>query len=734
MDANWLVRETEFQRTAIRQRETVFTIGNGYLATRGAFEEGLLGDLPATLIHGVFDAAPIVETELANAPDWLPLTPTIGDEPVQLDTGHLLRYERVLNLRNAVLTRTFRWQSPAGRTMDVHYERFISLADKNVMAIRCQITPVDFSGPLALCAALDGTVDNLGLQHWNKVEQGQVDQQTIFLQSATRATGIMLCEAARLQVHGAAEVAYEVYQAENRPTVSARFSAAQGQTITAEKVVTLFTSLDVGRNTRTAALAKLAEVTRPEHAYARLLEASAQAWARDWANSDVEIVGDDEAQVATRYMLFQLLIAAPRDDEYVSIAAKTLSGFGYRGHVFWDTELFIRPFFTFTQPYIARNLLLYRYHTLGGARRKAQDAGYQGMQYPWESAMTGNEVTPRWVPAPAGHADGQQQVRVWTGDLEIHISADIGYAVWQYWCATSDDAFMIHYGAEMILSTAVFWGARAEWDDKAERYTFTDVIGPDEYHEHVDNNFFTNYLAKWHLQLALDIMAWLRQRAPAKAFELTERLGLTPDMFDRWRHIIDKLYIGRTPDGKVFEQFEGYFERRDVNLATLEPRDRSVQSLLGIKGTNETQVLKQPDVLMLLYLLPDEFDDATVRANWDYYTPRTDLTHGSSLAPGIQAILACRLGDPELAYHFYMQTALVDLKDLRLNTEHGIHGATAGSVWQAAVFGFGGLRLTDQGLTAAPRLPAHWQRLQFKVFYHGGQREFVFDNQSRQGG
>ena len=160
-------------------------------------------------------------------------------------------------------------------------------------------------------------------------------------------------------------------------------------------------------------------------AYDRLLRASSQAWATYWADSDVEIVGDDKAQVATRYMLFQLLIAAPRDDEYVSIGAKTLSGFGYRGHVFWDTELFILPFFTFTQPQIARNLLLYRYHTLGGARRKAQESGQKGAQYPWESAMTGDEVTPRWVPAPAGHPDGQQQVRVWTGDIEIHISSDV---------------------------------------------------------------------------------------------------------------------------------------------------------------------------------------------------------------------------------------------------------------------------------------------------------------------
>jgi kojibiose phosphorylase len=713
----------------VRAQETVFTIGNGYLSTRGTFEEGLLGDLPATFIHGVFDDAPLVTTELANAPDWLPLAPFIGEECIQLDAGHLLRYERVLNLQNGVLTRTFRWQSSTGQTVDVRYERFISLADKNVMVIRCQLTPVDFSAPLAFQVAIDGDVDNAAaLQHWNKLEQGQADPQTIFLHSATRATGIMLCQAARLQVDGASSIAYETHQQENMPTIIARFQAKQGQTVTAEKVVSLFTSYDSGRHTRKTALRKLAEVTTQGPGYDRLLRASAQAWATYWADSDIEIVGDDEAQLATRYNIFQLLIAAPRDDEYVSMGAKTLSGFGYRGHVFWDTEIFMLPLFIYTQPQIARNFLLYRYHTLGGARRKAEEGGYKGAQYSWESAMSGEEVTPSWVPAPAGHPDGQQQVRVWTGDIELHISSDIAYTVWQYWQATGDDTFMIHYGAEMLLDTAVFWGCRAELNDTTECYEICNVIGPDEYHEHVDNNFFTNYLVRWHLQLALDILEWLRHHAPAKAAELTERLALAPGVVDHWRHIINQISIDRVPEGKVFEQFEGYFVRRDVDLAALEPRTCSVQALLGIKATNETQVLKQPDVLMLFYMLPDEFSEAALRANWDYYTPRTDITYGSSLAPGIHSILASRLGDPATAYRLYMQAALVDLKDLRLNTEHGIHGATAGSVWQAVVFGFGGLRLTDQGLTATPRLPAHWQRLRFKLFYRGEQREFVFDN------
>ena len=278
----------------------------------------------------------------------------------------------------------------------------------------------------------------------------------------------------------------------------------------------------------------------------------------------------------------------------------------------------------------------------------------------------------------------------------------------------------------MILDTAQFWGSRAEWVAEKGRYEVNDVIGPDEYHEHVDNNFYTNYLLRWHLRLALSLLDWLAATAPDKRNDLVTRLGLTEDQLDHWRDIIARITILQAPETGLFEQFEGYFERRDVDLAALEPRHKSVQALFGIEETNHTQVLKQPDVLMLFYMLPNEFDARTVQANWDYYTPRTDLTHGSSLAPGIQAILACRMGDAEAAYPFFRQAALVDLKDLRLNAEHGIHGAPAGSVWQAAVFGFGGIRVTEHGLVSQPRLPSHWRRLKFKIVYKGEVKEFDF--------
>ena len=727
----WLIRETEFNPAHLRPQETVFTIGNGVLSTRGAFEEGYPGEWATTMIHGVFDHVPIVMTELANAPNWLPLAVMVGGERVRLDQGELLSYERTLDLSSGVLSRAFRWRSPQGHTVEVRYERFTSLADTAVLAQRVAVTPLDDAAEVTVEAGFDGHVTNLGFVHWNKVAQGQTDDQTVYLISRTRQTGLLLGQAARLVVDHP-DAAYSVHHAENRPTVVARVQAEAGQTVAAEKIVTLFSALDAGRHVREAALDKLDAVVAPTQppagsqpsgglgsVYDRLKAANAEAWARLWDTTDIVIEGDDEAQLATRYSLFQLLIAAPRHDEYVSIAAKTMSGFGYRGHVFWDTEIFILPMFTFTQPALARNLLLYRYHTLAGARTKARDNGFQGAQYPWESAMTGDEVTPKTVPGPDG-----KDVRIWTGDIEIHISSDIAYAVWQYWRVTGDDAFMRDYGAEMILDTAQFWGSRAEWVPEHGCYEVNDVIGPDEYHEHVDNNFYTNYLLRWHLRLALSLLDWLAATAPDKRADLVTRLGLTDAGLDHWRDVVEHIYIIQDPTTGLFEQFEGYFQRRDVDLAALEPRHKSVQALFGIEETNHTQVLKQPDVLMLFYLLPDEFDARVVQANWDYYTPRTDLTHGSSLAPGIQAILACRMGDAEAAYPFFMQAAQVDLKDLRLNTRDGIHGAAAGSAWQAAVFGFGGVRVTDGGLVSEPRLPAHWRRLKFKVVYRGEVREF----------
>jgi len=715
---DWSLTETQFDPAQLHARETVFTIGNGYLGTRGSFEEGYPRALPATFIHGVYDDVPIVYTELANCPDWLPLVVIVNGDRFRLDQGELLRYERQLDLRRGILSRSVRWRSPGGKTIDLHFERFASLADEHVLGLRCQIKPVDFNELIEVQASINGYAENQGFNHWEWLDQGKTNRG-VWLQVRTRTSRIELGMASGLTISGA-ETSLQVTNTPGYPTLTTAFLAAPDQVVTVENIVTVFTSREVAAPVM-AAQAKLAEL--PD--YGVLRRAHEQAWGQAWQKSDIVIEGDSRAQLAVRYNLFQLLISAPLHDDRVSVPAKTLSGFGYRGHIFWDTEIFILPFFIFTRPALARNLLTYRYHTLNGARRKASHSGYRGAMYAWESAHTGDEVTPRWS---LPHDPYAEDVRIWCSDREIHISADIAYAAWYYWYITGDDAWMRDYGAEIILDTAIFWGSRVEWNTKQERYEIRSVIGADEYHEYVNNNAFTNRMVQWHLEKAIFLYDWLDSGFPDRFAALKQKLKLTSERRSRWQDIVTNLWIPSDPSTGLIEQFEGFFNLKDINLDDYEPRTRSMQAILGIESANQYQVLKQPDVLMLFYLMRQSQDFpynlAALQKNWDYYAPRTDITYGSSLGPAIHAILAADLGKSAEAYKHFMQAAMVDLEDTRGNAADGIHGASAGGIWQAVILGFGGVKLTEAGPVADPHLPPGWKRLQFKLHWRGNWQEF----------
>ncbi|MEH2063677.1 MAG: beta-phosphoglucomutase [Nostoc sp.] len=730
---DWILTETQFDPKQLHSKETVFTIGNGYLGTRGSFEEGYPHALSGTFIHGVYDDVPVVYTELVNCPDWLPLvvivnseSPSLRDaartetlrECFRLDQGEILRYDRQLDLHQGLLSRSLRWRSPSGKTIDIHFERFASLADPHVLALRCHLTPVDFDGLIEIQASINGYPENQGFNHWEGLDQGKTDQG-IWLQRSTRSSRIELGMAVKMTILGA-EASLQINTAPGYPTLSTTFLGKAQQTVTIEKLVTVFTSRDIETPVQ-AAQEKLAHL--PD--YATLLKANEQAWQEVWQQSDILIEGDTTAAFAVRYNLFQLLIAAPRDDDKVSIPAKTLSGFGYRGHIFWDTEIFMLPLFLFTQPTIARNFLSYRWHTLPGARRKAAHYGYKGAMFAWESADSGDEVTPRWALESNFYGE---DVRIWCRDREIHINADIPYAVWKYWQATGDDDWMQKRGAEIILDAAIFWGSRVEFNPERQKYEIRGVIGADEYHELVHNNAFTNRMAQWHLEKAIAVYDWLADKFPERATELEQTLKLTLEERSHWQDIIAKILFLYDPSTEVIEQIEGFFQLEDINLADYEPRDRSMQPILGVEKINKYQVIKQPDVLMLLYLMRESADfpynKKALQTNWDYYAPRTDITYGSSLGPGIHAILASDLGKSTEAYELFMRALMVDLEDNRGNTRDGIHGASAGGIWQAVIFGFGGIQFTENGPVANPHLPPGWTRLKFKLHWKGLWHEF----------
>jgi len=428
-----------------------------------------------------------------------------------------------------------------------------------------------------------------------------------------------------------------------------------------------------------------------------------RAWKARWDRADIQIDGPEEDRRAVRFAVFHLIQSCPRQDPSVSIAAKGLTGEGYRGHVFWDAEVFMLPFYVCTNPRAARGLLEYRYRNLDGARRKALAAGFQGAMFPWESADTGDEACPPYVPDPKTG----EPVRVLTGELQHHISADVVYAAWRYVRATGDEAYRRKQLLPLAILTARFWASRVWWNRHKGRYEIHDVIGPDEYHEHVRNNAYTNFLAAWNLRLAADEVN--RAQAAGSGVRVLRRLDVTDAELGRWREIANGIFLPVLADQGLWEQFEGFLNLRSADPATLSSRKSRLKEKARMRRLARAQVLKQPDVLMLMALFPDKFDRAVRRRNWDYYEPKT--THDSSLSPSVHCLVAADIGLCGKAFEYFRATARIDLDDSMGNTDAGLHFAAIGGTWQAVVKGFLGLRLEGEKPTVNPKLPRQWKSL-----------------------
>ena len=444
-----------------------------------------------------------------------------------------------------------------------------------------------------------------------------------------------------------------------------------------------------------AARAEALRATASREPLAMHLDRHEAAWAERWRRADVSIDGAPALERALRFAVYHLIAAANPDDHRCSVGARSLSGEAYRGHVFWDTDIFMLPFYAHAYPEAARSLVRYRHHTLPGARRKAEAQGYAGALYAWESADTGDETTPVAVLSPFGEI-----LRVLSGEQEIHISADVAYGVCEYARLTGDLAFLHGPGREILVETARFWASRAEPGPDG-RYHVRGVIGPDEYHELVDDNAFTNWMARYNLRQAAAVVE-------------------DPEEAGRWRRIADGLYLGLEEGGLVVEQFAGFFGLERVDLGTLGGHRMPADMVLGRERTARAQVVKQADVVMLLALLWDELAPAVRRANFLYYEPRA--AHGSSLSPGAHALVAARLGLVDLAERYLDQTASIDLGNTMGNAAGGVHAAALGSLWQAVVRGAAGIRPAPhdaEALVIEPHLPPSFRSLAFPLAFRG---------------
>ncbi len=418
-----------------------------------------------------------------------------------------------------------------------------------------------------------------------------------------------------------------------------------------------------------------------------------ESWARRWHDAHVEIVGDEQLLRNVRYSLFQLMGAVSTEGE-AAVGARGLSGDGYNGHVFWDADVFALPFLAATCSSAARAMLEYRVRRIGPAMERARELGLEGARFPWESASSGREATPNSVMGPRGEI-----VRVRTGEMEDHIVADIAWAACRYVDWTGDEEFARGPFIRLLVETARYWATRIGCDDDGSAH-IRHVIGPDEYHDDVDDNAFTNVMARWNLRAAAT-------RAIGNCDEREAR---------RWHILADALADGLDSQTRIYEQFSGFSGLAPFPLReTFGPAPLAADSIIGFDRIQSLQVLKQADVLMLHLLVPDEVSPGSLRANLDRYLPMT--AHGSSLSPAVHAALLARAGRYPEAVELFRLAAAIDIDDSSGSTAHGLHVATMGGVWLALIEGFAGIRADGDGLSVRPRLPDAWEKLTVHLVY-----------------
>jgi kojibiose phosphorylase len=725
-DSRWLIVEDGFTAALANTYETLFATGNGYLGTRGSLEESHEGALPGTFLRGVFDHHDSAVIDLVKAPDWLTLAVVVNGIRLDVTSVSVVRHRRILDMREGAVFRDTVFEDSEGRRTRFENVHFASSADQHLCCLKARITPENHTAPVIVHSGIDGTGYNLDRRpiytepppddphmtwhkwtqskHFDEVAREQLPDG-IYLETRTIDTGITIGYAAITTV--APSGGSGVRQRYKHIEQVSRAQVAAGDTLTVEKLVAVYTSRDVAAaSVRQACLDELRRHTAAGFVTCR--ERNRAAWQAKWADCDVTIDADPDATRAVRFNIYHLLIAANETDPRVNIGANSLSGERYRGHAFWDTEVFMLPFFIYTQPETARALLLYRYHTLDGARRNARDGGFRGARYAWESADTGVETTPKWT------VDGVH--RLWMGEEEIHVTCAVAYGLIAYVAATGDNALMTDYGAEVLFETSRFWADRLEAMPDG-RYALSRVIGPDEFHEHVDNSSYTNYLVRWHLQQAAHVYADLAVAHPGELASLSERIGLGPDEVEAWLTRAEQIRLPARNDDGVIEQFDGYFGLESLPVAHDEngmPKYPPGYHHYNLAGT---RLLKQADVVMLTYVLPDEFPDDVKRANYNYYEPLT--LHKSSLSTAIHSIMGIEVGDPSRAVQYFRRAAFVDLVDNQGNTQEGIHIASAGGTWQMIVCGFGGFRVRNGQMTFKPWLPPGWNAVDFRLKWHG---------------
>ncbi|HET8926725.1 MAG TPA: glycosyl hydrolase family 65 protein [Microbacterium sp.] len=733
----WRLIETRIDFEDAGVTETLFAVGNGYLGMRGNHPEGRHAEEHGTFVNGFHETFPIRHAEQAygfaevgqtiiNAPDAKVMRVYVDDEPLSLDIADIRDYERVLDLREGVLTRHIRWATPSGKEVLLDFSRMVSFEDKHLAMMVVDVTVVNADAPVTIDCQLinrqDGENVYGGTPRMSKSggfdpRKAEAITERVLQPQEYWQDGLRSALSYRATSSGMtiAVVTDHIVDTENEysarrliePDFAKNVFRVQAKAGVPTRVVT-FASYHTSRGVPARELVDRCRRTLDRAATVGVDELlqEQRLWLDGfWDRSDVRIAGHDDLQQATRWCLFQLAQAAARADG-MGVPAKGVTGSGYSGHYFWDTEIYVIPFLVYTTPLWARNALRMRALMLPAARHRANQLNEAGALFPWRT-ISGEEASAYYA----------------AGTAQYHINADVCYALGTYVRATGDDEFLYQTGVDIAVETARLWATLGFWreGDGEEIFHIHGVTGPDEYTTVVNDNLFTNVMARFNLRFATRVVREMEEIDGEVHRRMVERLQLEPDEPDAWERAADAMHIPYSEALGIHPQDAMFLERELWDLEHTPPEQRPLLLYFHPLVIYRFQVLKQADVVLALFLQGNHFTDEEKLADFEYYDPLT--TGDSTLSAVVQAILAAEVGYQDLALEYFLESLFVDLANLHHNTADGVHVASAGGVWTALVSGFGGMRDHFGELAFDPRLPEDWPSLEYVLHWHGTRLE-----------
>jgi len=713
----WNIIEEGFNKDNVKSSESIFSIGNGKMGQRANFEEKYSGDtLQGSYIAGIYypdktkvgwwkNGYPEYFAKVLNATNWIGINIKINNEDLDLATAKVTDFRRVLNMKEGYLFRSFTATLPNKNTVSIDTTRFLSIVDDNIGVIKYEIKAVDFDGLLSITPYVDADVKNEDSNYdekfWDEVSQKASDASA-FVTVKTKKTNFTVTTAMQFEIWKNGKkvninpiASYREKYAESNVEIEVN----KGDVITIYKFAVNISSFyyPVGKLEETAE--QELKKAQQKH-FDKMLEEQKNAWAAKWQESDITIDGDDAAQQAIRFNIFQLNQTYTGEDERLNIGPKGFTGEKYGGSTYWDTEAYCLPFYLATaDEHVAKNLLLYRYKQLDKAIENAEKLGFKdgAALFPMVT-MNGEECHNEWE----------------ITFEEIHRNGAIAYAVYNYIRYTGDISYLENYGLELLIAISRFWSQRITYSEYLKKYVMLGVTGPNEYDNNVDNNWYTNKIACWCMDYTKEAVEYVKTNAPDKYNSLIAKIKFDEKAETaKWTDIVDNMYFPENKELGIFLQQDNYLNKEQILVKDLDPSQRPINQKWSWDRILRSCFIKQADTLQGIYLFEEQFDTDTIKRNFDFYEPRT--VHESSLSPCVHCILAAKLEKMDKAYEMYLRTSRLDLDDYNNEVGEGLHITSMAGTWMSVVQGFGGMRVYNDKVYLNPHIPKAWDGYSFKI-------------------